>query len=158
MTPTTGQYGCVRTHGLNAWLIRVGTRSKYNHVFLVVDDQGSIIEADPGGARRSTINAYAGDAVLYSTDQLTAAQKDRVVAKATVLLGTGYGWLDIARLSLRSLGLQWAWLTRAADNEKTMICSQLVAACGEAAGLDWDCGREAPAAVTPADLARRIHG
>lgn len=158
MPPTTGQYGCVRTGGFYAALIRLGTRSKYNHVFLVVDDHGGIIESDPGGARRSSIDAYSGHAILYSPDTLTNTQKDQLVAKATTLLGTPYGWLDIARLSLRTLGLQWPWLTRAADNEKAMICSQLVATCGQAAGLDWNCEREAPAAVTPADLARRIHG
>ncbi len=154
--PTIGTYGCVHTGGWEATAIRIGTRSHYNHVFLVVDDQGGIIEADPGGARRSNINAYGTDNILYSRDVLTPTQQTKLVTKAETLLGTQYGWLDIARLSLRSLGIQWEWLTRAADNEKTLICSQLVALCGQAAGLDWNCGREAPAAVTPADLANRI--
>lgn len=156
--PAPGSYGVVATHGFYPWLIRIGTHSRYNHAFLVVDDQGGIIEADPGGARRSTITAYAGNPILYSNDPMTLSQRNAAITKATVLLGTGYGWLDITRLSLRSLGLQWNWLTTAADNEKAMICSQLVAACGQAAGLDWNCGRENPAAVTPGDLANRITG
>lgn len=156
-TPKPGTYGCVRTGGFYAWLIRVGTRSEYNHAF-IVHTGGRIIESDPGGARWSTLDAYAGHEVMYCPDYLDDATREKITAKAETLLGTPYGWLDIARLSLRCLGVQWKWLTTAADNEKSMICSQLVAACGEAGRVDWNCGREAPAAVTPGDLAARIGG
>jgi len=156
LQPTPGTYACVRTGGFYNRLIRIGTRSKYNHAFLVVDTNGGIIEADPGGARRNNITEYSGDPIIYSNDILTPQQVAQAVAKAETLIGTPYGWTDIARLSLRSLGIQWNWLTQAADNERAMICSQLVAICGNAAGLDWNCGRTTPAAVTPADLANRI--
>lgn len=156
-TPKPGTYACVRTGGFYAWLIRVGTRSKYNHAFLVVDEYGGIIEADPGGARRAMLADYRADAIVFDVNEpITDEQRARVVAKATTLLGTPYGWTDIARLALRCAGVKWRWLTAAADNERAMICSQLVAACGEAAGLDWDCGRDNPAAVTPGDLASRL--
>lgn len=155
MTP--GQYGCVCTGGFFGWLIRVGTRSHYNHAFIVMDGD-QIIEADPKGASWGQLSDYANDAVVFSTDVLSAEQVSLIQNKAVVLLGTPYGWTDIARLSLRCLGVQWRWLTRAADNERAMICSQLVAACGAAAGVDWTCGREAPAAVTPGDLANRTGG
>ena len=155
--PKPGTYACVRTGGFYAWLIRVGTRSPYNHAFLVVDDTGGIIEADPGGARRSNISAYGTDAMVFDANEpVTDDQRAKIIAKAETLLGTPYGWTDIARLALSCLGVKWKWLTAAADNERAMICSQLVAACGEAAGLDWNCGREAPAAVTPGDLAARV--
>lgn len=156
MNPLPGTYGCVHTGGWEAQLIRIGTHSHYNHVFLVVDNSGGIIEAAPGGARHNNITAYGTDNIIYSRDQLTPDQQKRAVAKAETLIGTPYGWTDIARLSLHALGINWHWLIAAADNERAMICSQLVATCGEAAGLDWNCGREAPAAVTPADLANRI--
>lgn len=156
-TPKPGTYACVRTGGFYAWLIRVGTRSKYNHAFLVVDEYGGIIEADPGGARRAMLADYRADAIVFDVNELiTDEQRARVVAKAEILLGTPYGWTDIARLALRCVGVKWGWLTAAADNERAMICSQLVAACGDYAGLDWDCGRGNPAAVTPGDLAARI--
>jgi uncharacterized protein YycO len=155
MTPQPGTYACIRTGGFYGWLIRIGTRSKYNHVVLITDTHGSIIEGAPGGARRSNLTAYGTDTILYAPDTLTPEQQQRAIAKAETLIGTPYGWLDIARLSLHALGINWHWLIRAADNEKAMICSQLVATCGEAAGLDWNCGRESPAAVTPADLANR---
>lgn len=153
--PQGGTYGVVRTRGVYAFLIRVATHSRYDHAFLVMPD-ASVIEAEPRGARRRAVSEYAGYPTLYSTDALTGAQRAAVCAKAETLLGTPYGWTDIARLGLRTLGLRWAWLTRRADQEHAMICSQLVAACGQAAGVDWTCGRDCPAAVTPADLARRL--
>lgn len=156
MTPAPGTYACVRTGGFYAWLIRVGTRSAYNHAFIVHTD-GRIIEADPGGARWSTLDAYKNHQLLYDVSEpMTPQQRAQVCKRAETLIGTPYGWTDIARLALRCLGLKWGWLTRAANNERAMICSQLVAACGDSAGLDWNCGREAPAAVTPGDLATRI--
>jgi uncharacterized protein YycO len=149
-----GSYGCVRTGGWQAWLIRVGTRSKFNHAFVVMTSDGHIIEADPGGARWARISDYGNDCKVFDTaEELTEEQRTKICFKAELLLGTPYGWLDIARLALRCLGLRWRWLTRRADEERAMICSQLVAACGAAAGVDWLCGREAPAAVTPGDLA-----
>ena len=156
-SPKPGTYACVRTGGFYAWLIRVGTRSRYNHAFLVVDDHGGIIEAAPRGARRAMLADYRADSLLFDVnEQITDAQRARVAAKAETLLGTPYGWTDIVRLALRCAGVKWGWLTAAADKERAMICSQLVAICGDAAGLDWNCGREAPAAVTPGDLASRV--
>jgi uncharacterized protein YycO len=154
--PAPGSYGCVRTGGFYAWLIRIGTRSEFNHAFVVMGND-RIIEADPGGARWARLSDYGTDSKVFDTgDSLTDEQRRRVMYKAEVLLGTPYGWTDIARLSLRCMGLQWSWLTRRADDEKAMICSQLVAACGAAAGVDWLCGRETSAAVTPGDLAQRL--
>lgn len=155
-TPRAGSYGVVRTHGFYAWLIRTATRSTYDHAF-VVCEAGQIIEAEPSGARWAHLSEYDGYEVLYNTaEPMTAAQREKVVDEAVGLLSTPYGWTDIVRLGLRTVGVQWKWLTARADNERAMICSQIVSRCGEAAGLDWLCGREAPAAVTPADLARRI--
>lgn len=156
--PQPGGYGCVRTGGFYGWLIRVGTRSEYNHAFVVMDD-GRIIEGAPGGARWARLSDYGTDGMVFDTgDALTDVQRSQVMRKAVALLGTPYGWTDIARLSLRCMGVQWRWLTRAADNERAMICSQLVAACGEAAGVDWNCDRSCPAEVTPRDLADRALG
>lgn len=158
MTPVPGSYGCVRTHGLAAWLIRVGTRSGFNHAFIVMDED-RVIEADPGGARWALLSGYSTDRVVFDTgDDLSPEQRQLIMSKAVALLGVPYGWLDIFRLSLRCAGLRWSWLTRAADEERAMICSQLVAACGQAGSADWLCGREAPAAVTPGDLANRTRG
>lgn len=154
--PKPGSYGVVRTRGLYAWLIRTGTKSQYDHAFVVCDG-GQIIEAEPGGARWGQLSEYTADEVLFNSGEpMTDKQRLMVVNEAVQLLGVPYGWTDIVRLGLRCAGIQWQWLTRRADNERAMICSQIVAACGQAAGLDWNSGREAPAAVTPGDLAKRI--
>lgn len=155
MTPAPGSYCCVRTGGFYAWLIRMGTRSHFNHAFVVIDGE-RIIEADPGGARWARLSDYGTDGMVFAPDVLSDEQRTALARKAEALLGTPYGWTDIVRLSLRCLGLNWSWLTRKADNEAAMICSQLVAACGAAAGVDWLCGRSCPAEVTPGDLAHRI--
>jgi len=150
-----GTYVCVRTHGFVPLSIRLFTRSPYDHAFIYAGD-GRIIEAQPGGCREVPLSTYAGYPMLADTDEsLTDEQRKRVVAKATALLGVPYGYLDIVRLGLSALGLRWRWLTRAADNERAMICSQVVAACGQAAGVDWLCGQGSPAAVTPGMLAAR---
>jgi uncharacterized protein YycO len=154
--PQPGSYGVVKTRGFYAWLIRVGTRSEFDHAFIVCDTS-TIIEAEPSGARWGQLSEYLNDRTLFNTGEpMTDEQRKAVVAEAVTLLNTPYGWTDIVRLGLRTLGIQWGWLTRRADNEKAMVCSQIVSRCGEAAGLDWLCGRESPAAVTPADLAQRI--
>jgi len=153
-TPNPGGYVCVKTRGVYAWLIRKLTGSEFNHVAVIGFDD-NLFEAEPGGARKRPLSEYDGYEMIFSPDVLTPKQQVQVVAKAEALLDTPYGWTDIARLGLRCMGIQWAWLTRAADVERAMICSQLVAACGESAGLDWNCGRESPAAVTPGDLAER---
>lgn len=157
MIPVPGSYGCVKTHGFYPWLIRAGTRSEYDHAFIIVDDRGGIIEAEPGGARRSNLAEYTNYDMIFNTvDVPSEEQRRRIVSKAETLIGTPYGWTDIARLALHDLGVNWPWLIAAADNERAMICSQLVAVCGAAGGMDWSCGKENPAAVTPADLATRI--
>lgn len=153
-TPRLGCYGVVRTGGFHAWLIRTFTRSAYDHAFIVCDG-GQIIEAEPGGARWGRLAEYAGHGVLISADPMDAEQRVIVVDEAIRLLGVRYGWLDIVRLGLATVGIRWKWLTRRADSERAMVCSQIVAACGQAAGLDWLCGQESPAAVTPGMLAKR---
>ncbi len=153
--PLPGTYACVRTRGFYAWLIRKVTRSEYDHAFVICDSD-QIIEAAPSGARWARLSDYAHQQILISADPMTDAQRIAVISRAVTLLGKPYGWTDIVRLALTAADIRWVWLTRRADNEQAIICSQLVAVCGQAAGIDWLCGREAPAAVTPGDLAARI--
>ncbi len=150
-----GTYVCVRTHGFVPFSIRTLTRSDYDHAFVYVGE-GRIIEAEPHGCREMPLAEYAGyDMLADSGENLTGPQRGRIVTKARALLGVPYGYLDIARLALATFGLHWSLLTRAADAERAMICSQIVAACGQAASADWLCGQESPAAVTPGMLAAR---
>jgi hypothetical protein len=157
-----GDYGVVRTTGFVPWCIRLLTRSAYDHVFIVIGADGNgdydIVEAEPAGARYAKLSEYEGYDMLFNTGEpLTDAQRDAIVAEAHRLVGTPYGFLDIVRLGLM-LTIRRApkWLTKRADAEQAIICSQLVAMCGRAAGVDWLCGQSTPAMVTPGMLATRI--
>lgn len=150
-----GRYGVVRTRGFLGWVIRRATKSPYDHAFLFAG-VGNLIEATPYDVRLAPVTGYTGALMAASTaEPMTAEQRAAVVAKALSYLGTEYGWDDLAVIALSELGLHWRLLIRAMGAQRALICSQLVAICGQAAGMDWQCGKESPALVTPADLARR---
>lgn len=155
--PRPGCYGVVKTHGFVPFIIRLLTRSKFDHAFVVINAAGDIVEAEPEAARVGNIGAYAGLPILVNSGEpMTNAQRDAVIAAACGYIGTPYAFLDIIRLALASLGIRWRWLTTEADVENAMVCSTLVAAAGLKAGLTgWLCEEAAPSLVRPADLARR---
>jgi hypothetical protein len=136
--------------------IKLFTSSKYCHAFILVAP-GRIIEARPGGAALADLSEYDGMPILWSHDALTPEQREKIVDAAYKTLGTPYGYLDILALGLLRLGLPYHWVFRRVLSERTDICSQLVAICGEAGGDNaWLCGKLFPELVTPGDLARRI--
>jgi len=151
-----GRYICIRTRSLPGALIRLVTHSRYDHA-VISTGSGHIIEARaPGGVRASSLSAYAGCAMAADTaEDLTAAERAAVVAAARAREGEGYDYAQLADDALAQFGLPWRWLLRWTFTARRLVCSELVAECGVAAGLDsWSCGKPV-AAVTPADLARR---
>lgn len=154
--PRPGDYGVVRTTGFVPWVIRTATKSWADHAFVVADD-GTLIEAEPGGVRSASLDEYAGCRIAFNTaEATTATQRAVVVTAAESMIGEPYNDLDLLNLGFEALGWHWRLLTRLAGDKGRLICSQLVAAAGGQAGLDWTCGKSSPAEVTPADLARRI--
>jgi len=154
--PATGSYVVVRTPGLGAWLIRHGTHSWADHAFIVTDDIGGIVEAMPHGVRKGHLSEYDSCRQLVVTEG-TQAQRAQVAQAALGMVGTPYDDLDIIDIGLECVGihfwlLQW-WVSR----QHSVICSQAVAKCGQAAGLDWSCGQTDLAQVTPAMLSHRPH-
>lgn len=153
--PEAGRYIVVRTGGFASWVIREATHSWANHAFITLED-GEIIEAQPGGVVRSHIEKYntcrmaINSAEVYEPDTANL-----VAAKAVSLIGIQYNDLDILDLGLESLGVGWKWLAKAAGADGRLICSQAVALCGQAARMDWLCGRSSLAEVRPSDLANR---
>lgn len=147
---TTGQFGVVRTNGIAGWVIRLGTRSQVNHAFVVVSDHGAIVEAQPGGARISHLSKYP-DAILSHYD-LTHGAQVRIANAALDLKGTPYNWLDIAAITLLSLGFRFRWLQNRAQSSKTLICSQLVDRAYTNAGLHLYADGRPDGQVTPGDL------
>jgi hypothetical protein len=152
-SPQPGDYGVVRTGGIIARLIRLVTRSRYNHAFVIVSNAGWIIESARKGARRSDLSAYANEDVLFSHECLDATQRSEVVTQAWRSLHVPYGFADVVWLGLAQYGLKWR---KAIDKRDDLVCSQLVAVCYEAAGIRLSADPECTTDVTPGDLARRI--
>jgi hypothetical protein len=154
--PPAGVYGCVRTGGFVAFMIRTVTRSWADHVFISIGD-GQIVEAEPGGVRIRDVSEYAGCRIEYNTgEDMTAVQRAAVAEYAESKRGEPYAWTADAVDGLRCLGLRWRILAKFERARRSVMCSELAAQAGNYAGLDWLCGQEDPCQVTPAMLAARI--
>lgn len=153
--PAAGLYGVVKTHGLVPWIIRRTGRTWADHAFVIAED-GAIIEAEPGGVRLGHLSEYYGDRIaINSTEEMTVEQRATVVATAKAMIGKPYNDLAIVDDGLESLGWCWRWLAKRAATDGEVVCSQLVAVAGQAAGLDWRGGAASTTETTPAMLARR---
>jgi cell wall-associated NlpC family hydrolase len=153
--PRPGDYGVVKTNGVFGKLIRVGTVSRWNHAFIYIGD-GLIVEANPMGVVISKASKY--EVIAWNQHEtLTDAQRTKIVNEAKRLIGKSYGFLDIANLMLRILGLKLLANTSLLDKMAErygVICSELVALSYDAAKIDV-CGKPANI-VTPGDLAERL--
>lgn len=151
----------ILTHGRawTSWLIRFGQLLKYwgenrkyawwSHAAMIVDDQGTIIEAIGSGVRKGDIRDY--DSTDYQLIQLgdIADPRDReqVVAYANACMEQEYGYLTIVCIGLGLLsGLRLSF-----GVEGQSICSGLVARALERTDAIFDSD---PANIMPADLAK----
>ncbi|MBX6387154.1 MAG: hypothetical protein IRZ07_29950 [Microbispora sp.] len=125
------------------------TRSRYNHVRLVVDTDGGVIEANPDGADRGHV--HSGDVVV--SPPLTDEQRARIPALAEALLGTPYGFLDVAALGLASLGFDVPSVRRRIIRPDRLFCSQLADLVLTQAGYQPFADGRTPQAVSPGDFA-----
>ena len=160
MPPQPGDYGVQRNRGLAAWAIRVATRSKFSHAFVVVRD-GYVVEASGKGAVRRPLGVR--DAI-YSSDaiELSATDRNDIVSTAEHLVDTPYGWLDIISIGLLQYGIRPKIIRDRVKRMDRLICSQLVdlAFSGGrvlqlAQGVHLFVDRRLSMDVTPGDLAKR---
>jgi uncharacterized protein YycO len=156
--PQVGDYLVVKTNGIAAKLIRLGTLSRWNHAAIVVSVDGDvplIVEARPTGVALKPINQYTSVA-FNQHEELTPKQRQDIVEHANKQVGKPYGFLDILIIALRILGLRLPpvklW-TRIAKHQG-YICSELVAECYQKAGMALS-DKDA-CLVTPGDLAERL--
>lgn len=168
-----GDFGLVPTYGnwrdrLAGWLIRYGTNSPVNHAFVYVGD-GMIVEAEPGGARRTRLH-YPEDTITWSRIHLTVGQRAEIcqTAEGFAAQHVGYGWLDLVAVALAQHRLgrvvnpgvplrRQPWWVRRVESLHTLICSQLVDACYLSAGARLFADGRPPGLVSPGDLYRLIH-
>jgi hypothetical protein len=154
--PQAGCYVVVRNPGFVPWVIRAATRSWADHALITTDDQGTIVEALPGGVRMGHLSEYVRCRMAVNTEEpATAAMRRNIAAAAIGMVGVPYDDLAIADDGLDSLGWHWKWLAERAAGEHELICSALCVLAGRAAGLDWLCNKPDPLQVTPGDLQRR---
>ena len=153
MTPRPGDFFVVRTNGWAARLIQLGTFSRWNHSGIYVG-AGNIVEAQPSGVTTNHVDEYPAADVVWSTLDLTDAERTAVCAYALTHRGQGYGWADIAALALVAFGIRWAPLDNYARRDDRLVCSQLVAYAYDAAGSRL--GDLDPWTVTPGDLAELL--
>lgn len=152
-----GDYGVIKTNGIFAKLIRIGTTSRWNHAFIYIGDYmgvDSIVEANPTGVAISPVSKYSHIA-WNMHEELTLEQREAIVFHAKQAIGKPYNFGIIFMLALRALGIKVfpkkfiRWLAL----HQGYICSELVAECYEKA--------QHPVAVepdlcNPGDLAERL--
>lgn len=129
--------------------IQFGTRSRFNHVRLVTNEVGHVLEADPSGAEWGLV--HPDDVVVRPP--LTMEQRSRIDGIAAHLHGTPYGFLDCAALGLAQFGLTLPSVTRRVSRPDRLFCSQLVDYAWFLSGFRaFDDGR-VPQDVSPGDIA-----
>lgn len=155
-----GRIGLTQIYGQAGLGIRVGQWlngsgfENYEHAFMDLGD-GTLIQAEPGGAQIRPLSIYDGRKVywcdtLYSHTQ--PAHRQEIADAARAYKGVKYSFLDYGALAAHRLGLDTDFLRHYIQDTGHMICSQLVARAYADAGyaifLDgrWD------GFVTPGDL------
>lgn len=152
--PKPGSIGVVKVTGDVGKWIRFGEwlldgHETYQHAFVVLDD-GTLIEAQPGGAVIHPLSEWP-NARYNDNMPLTDAQRAAIVKNARELWGTPYGWLDYASLVLMKFHIRPAFVVKRVNNPGHLICSQLADLAYQRAGVELFEGRHA-GDVTPGDL------
>jgi uncharacterized protein YycO len=154
-----GDFILTHRHNLIAGLISQAEKRRFHgpdavfahwtHAAVVVAADGSLVEAETTGVKRSPISRYRDDEyhLVGMGSQFVPPERARAVDYATKQVGQGFGFLDMFGASLYLL---FGWPLRLVRRNH-QICSGLVVhalqAGGQANNLD-------PALSLPADLAK----
>lgn len=157
--PQPGDFFVARSVGPFSWLTRLVTRSHYAHAGFFVT-AGTVVEAEPGGARLTPWSHFTGKVVRTSAGvpgfELTDDQRRHAAAVGMSLVGTPYGFLDLLCIGLLQFGVRPRWVRNRVRRSDRLICSQLVDLARLALGSHlFDDGR-LPQDVSPGDLADLI--
>lgn len=147
--------------------------SKWTHAALVLDD-GTVFEAQPGGAVITPLSKYAdrqavrvafyqrpvdlaGDAIAYRLtpldDVLTDSIRAAMVRQARSMVGLGYNWTTYFYLAAYRLGVNTNWVRWHVQNSERVICSQAVDLIYDDNTIHLFADKRMPYDVTPGDLA-----
>lgn len=149
-----GDIGFLSKRGdIIASLIRFAERRKYgdvaashyNHVFMCVDVDGTIVEALPSGVTVGNVSKYAGEDFVLKTPPYAPGEAANAVAAMRASVGDGYGFLTFVSVALTLMtGTRLRF-----GLAGTEICSG--AAADALTRANVDCGED-ETFDTPADL------
>ena len=151
-----GDFILVSTTGVLAKFIRFGQFVRYhgdmktfafwNHTAMIVDEEGTIVEAVGRGVKYAHIDEYKDVEYYLVNTKLNKQSREQVVAACRSFVKDKYGWLTIASIAtelLTGIKLQFSL-------NNSMICSAVVAQSLWAGGIIFN---RNPFQMMPADLA-----
>ena len=155
-----GDFILTHRHNPIAQLISLGEKLRFrgadavyahwSHCALVVDERGSLVEAETRGVIRSPISKYRDDEyhLVRLGPDLAPPARQRAVDYSTAQVGKAFGFLALFGVSLFLL-FGWPLRLQRRDHQ---ICSELVVRALQAGGLMPEVDASL---MLPADLAKR---
>jgi uncharacterized protein YycO len=151
-----GDFILVSTTGILAKCIRAGQFLRYhnkmrpfahwNHAAMIVDTDGTIVEAAGRGVRYANISEYKSTEYYLVSTKLNKQSRDQAVEAAKNFVKDKYGWFTILSIVMQLVtGIEFQF-----SFGDSVICSGLVAMSLWAGGVIFDCN---PYQMMPADLA-----
>lgn len=135
------------------WGVCLFTLSRDCHARFVTGPDGGTVEASFVHDRAEAGHVQRGDLII--SPPLTDDERLAATLAAMHMVGTKYGFTDIAALGLASFGIKPKWLRDLVGREDRLICSQLVDLAWTRAGFHaFDDGR-LPQDVNPGDIAEQ---
>lgn len=158
-TLRVSDFGLVQVDGWPGDLIRIGQGlngdgwSKLEHAFLYLGG-GTIIQAEPGGAKIYPLSIYDKRNVRWSSGlfpDLTDQQRRDISNVARFLQGTGYSSADYFALAAHRFHMPIPGLKDYIGDSHRLICSQLVDLAYDRGGYHLF-GNDWPGYVSPGRL------
>ena len=158
---TPGDFILTHRHNVISRLISLGEARRFrgadapyahwSHCALVVDEEGSVVEAESTGVRRSPISRYKANEyhLVRLGAELPADGRERAVAFAIAQVGQAFGYLALMGAAIYLLT---GWPVRLMRRNH-QICSGLVVRALQAGGLLAELD---PEVTLPGDLAKRF--
>jgi uncharacterized protein YycO len=156
-----GDFILTHRHHLFSALIRQAERRRFrgpdapyahwSHAALLIDGDGSLVEAEVTGVKRSPLAKYRDDEyhLVRLGEAFRPEGRQRAVAYALAQVGQPFGFLDMAGAGLHLL---FGWPLRLVRRNHE-ICSTLIVKALQQGGLVPDLD---PALALPADLAKEF--
>lgn len=162
--PRKADFGLVTIPGTVGELISIGQWANgdgytdVDHAFILIDDQDTILEAEPGGARLRSYTEYDGSTITWSSWDLTDEERDRIAAGYPKYVDVPYSAADYFALASHRLHVPVPGLKTYVANSGHLICSQLVDRLYHDGGQEMFQDGRWDGYVTPASLRTALKG